>query len=236
MLHTFHTLQSKMVELIIVRGLPGSGKSTYAETHFGSFKRLSADEYFTTSAGVYLYDGSKIAEAHAWCREAATGELRRGNSVVIANTFTRKWEVDSYVGDIRKVIGQHLPVRVIHIAGTTFQNVHGVPGDVVDRMGSRWERYPLEKIVTPDNVCVDLDKMGREYISLSNLYKDLFKCAPTPDQARRLGEAVARRVAPRGGKTVVVKGGKDISINMYTPDQAPLVKRVAMDAMWNVFA
>ena len=57
-----------MKKLYIVRGLPGSGKSTFAEALVGSdFLVCEADKYFMVD-GEYKFDGSKLKDAHEWSR------------------------------------------------------------------------------------------------------------------------------------------------------------------------
>jgi adenylate kinase family enzyme len=53
--------------IYIVRGCPGSGKSTFAKTLGGI--HIEADQYFVDADGNYNFDGSKIKNAHAWCLE-----------------------------------------------------------------------------------------------------------------------------------------------------------------------
>lgn len=52
--------------LILVRGLPGSGKSTFAHAIWNNYAICEADQYFINKeTGEYVFDGSKIKDAHA---------------------------------------------------------------------------------------------------------------------------------------------------------------------------
>ncbi len=51
--------------LYIVRGIPGSGKSTFAKTLGG--QHYEADMFFIDENGVYNFDFTKIKDAHQWC-------------------------------------------------------------------------------------------------------------------------------------------------------------------------
>lgn len=53
----------------ILRGAPGSGKTTWALANRQTSTLCSADHYFTGPDGVYRFDASKIGLAHAACRE-----------------------------------------------------------------------------------------------------------------------------------------------------------------------
>lgn len=59
------------MKFIILRGLSGSGKSTWAkklaDAQFNSVI-CSADDYFVRPSGHYFWDGTKLAEAHAACK------------------------------------------------------------------------------------------------------------------------------------------------------------------------
>lgn len=58
------------MEVLILSGAPGSGKSTIAKKMVadrpGRVGVCSADDYFMTD-GKYVYDSVKIADAHAFC-------------------------------------------------------------------------------------------------------------------------------------------------------------------------
>ena len=54
-------------ELVLIRGLPASGKTTMASVlPMIGYKHFEADMFFEVG-GVYLYDAKRIGEAHAWC-------------------------------------------------------------------------------------------------------------------------------------------------------------------------
>ena len=125
--------------LFLVRGIPGSGKSTkakqllkegLADAHF------EADIYFEVN-GEYVFDPSKIKDAHSWCQKETDKALAAGKSVVVSNTFVKKWETDIYFGLAAK---HGVEVEVI-VATGNYQNVHGVPAEVLLRMKENWEDF-----------------------------------------------------------------------------------------------
>jgi len=123
------------MELVLIRGLPGSGKSTMASA-MTTHRHLEADMFFTDLNGAYLYDASKIKAAHEWCQTNAKWALDRGESVVVSNTFTRRFEMEPYF-EIAKAFG--IELRIIEATGN-WPNVHGVPTEVVEKMRKRWEK------------------------------------------------------------------------------------------------
>lgn len=82
-----------MAKLILIRGLPGTGKTTYAKRY--PALHLEADMYFQRD-GVYEYNLSLIKKAHAWCQSSVSFALSHGLDVVVANTFVKVWELRNY--------------------------------------------------------------------------------------------------------------------------------------------
>lgn len=125
--------------LILVRGIPGSGKSTkakqlveegLADVHF------EADMFFEVD-GDYVFDPSKVKDAHVWCQKETDAALAAGKNVVVSNTFVRKWETAAYFDMAAK---HAVDVEVI-VATGNYQNVHSVPQEVLLRMKENWEEF-----------------------------------------------------------------------------------------------
>ena len=118
-----------MARLLLVRGLPGSGKSTYAKSQPGV--HLEADMYFINDKGEYIFDRNKLHEAHKWCQRRAKELLDSGKDVVVANTFTTLKELRPYIEWTEHEI-------VIHDCVGEYQNIHNVPEKTLKRMKARW--------------------------------------------------------------------------------------------------
>lgn len=92
--------------------------------------------YFETN-GDYQYDASRIRDAHNWCQKMARQALAAGKRVVVSNTFTQLRELAPYLSMAKNA-------RVIEATGK-WQNVHGVPVAMLERMAERWEPLPGEQ-------------------------------------------------------------------------------------------
>jgi predicted kinase len=126
-------------DLILVRGVSGSGKTSFA--HVVSLLDdivLAADDYFYDEDGNYNFDGSKLKEAHADC-QFRTEKLMKENEALIfvANTFTREWEMKAYYELAEKYGYRVFSVIVENRHGG--ENEHGVPDEAVQAMRDRFE-------------------------------------------------------------------------------------------------
>lgn len=124
-----------MKELILLRGLPGSGKSTLAKSLGG--KHFEADMYFVRD-GEYQFDGTKLKEAHEWCRSSVGGlMINEEPKLVVSNTFTQEWEMKPYF-DLAKNYGYRVYSLIVENRHGGV-NEHGVPEDKLEQMKNRFE-------------------------------------------------------------------------------------------------
>ena len=95
--------------------------------------------FYTEKKGVceYKFDATKLHRNHQKCFNDFLDALndRNVDVVIVANTFTRKWEYVNYA-DAAKDSGFEVTML---IANGNYQNVHNVPDDVVQKMKNRFE-------------------------------------------------------------------------------------------------
>jgi predicted kinase len=127
--------------LYCVRGIPGSGKSTFAKTLGGI--HIEADQYFIDGEGNYKFDGSKIKLAHEYCRAQTEawmqtkGDQVNADKIVVSNTFTQEWEMEPYFELAKKYNYKVFSIIIENRHGGT--NEHNVPEDKIEQMKNRFE-------------------------------------------------------------------------------------------------
>jgi len=132
--------------LILLRGLPGSGKSMLGKLintiHFNiatpTNPVLSADDYFINKDGIYEFDVEKITEAHNDCIQRCAKLMSGGsNKIVVANTFVEQWELRPYyeIADRYGYCVHSLIVENRH----NGKDSHGVPEETIADMKSKFE-------------------------------------------------------------------------------------------------
>lgn len=123
--------------LIIIRGLPNSGKTTFAEL-MGSpwFPILSADQYFERNEG-YIFKPELLPRAHFYCKVKTEKVMRHGyNRVFVANTFTTEVEIQPYIDLANKY--NYRVFRIIVERTHSNTNDHNVPQSTIDKMKGRF--------------------------------------------------------------------------------------------------
>jgi predicted kinase len=87
------------MNLTLVRGLPGSGKSTIATQLLADSPtayHVETDMFFTDYNGNYEWNRENITAAHKWCLEQARSGLKNNLDVFVSNTFTTVHELRPY--------------------------------------------------------------------------------------------------------------------------------------------
>jgi len=132
--------------LYIVRGIPGSGKSTFAEKLVGTdFLVCEADKYFIDKeTGKYNFDFTKIKEAHKFCQDTVETYMKDSlvndqfyREIAVSNTFTQEWEIEPYMELAKKYGYTVFTIIVENRHGGV--NQHNVPDEVLTKMRERFE-------------------------------------------------------------------------------------------------
>lgn len=130
--------------IVLIRGMPGSGKNFFAKDHMFSDDDciISADDYFMLD-DKYVFDANKLTDAHNNCLSRARHKLQKGFGIIVCNTFSCHWEMYPY---IRSAKDLNCSVTVIDLydGGLTDQelferNTHNVPLATIQSMRARWE-------------------------------------------------------------------------------------------------
>lgn len=130
------------MKVYILRGLPGSGKSTWAQEqqhHVGrAFSVIcSADDYHMKN-GIYQFDPKNISTAHNECMKKFLHSLNNvGHTelLIVDNTNTTTWEIAPYYR-LAEVYG-HKPIILEFLCDPIQafkQTIHGVPYATITRM------------------------------------------------------------------------------------------------------
>ncbi|KAF7461207.1 NEDD4-binding protein 2-like 1 isoform X1 [Marmota monax] len=134
--------------LYLLRGLPGSGKTTLARQLQHDFPRaliFSTDDFFFREDGAYEFNPDFLEEAHEWNQKRARKAMRRGISpIIIDNTNLHAWEMKPYavmaLENNYEVIFREPDTRwKFNVQELARRNIHGVPREKIHRMKERYE-------------------------------------------------------------------------------------------------
>jgi predicted kinase len=130
------TTEGTTKELFLLRGLPGSGKSTLSKSISGI--HFEADMYFMKD-DKYQFDITRLKDAHQWCQEGVEKGMTFLNQsrIVVSNTFTQEWEMLPYY-DLAKKYGYRVYSLIVENRHGGV-NEHGVPEDKLKIMKNRFE-------------------------------------------------------------------------------------------------
>jgi predicted kinase len=130
--------------LFLVRGLPGSGKTSFATAIWNDYAVCEADKFFYDKEGNYNFDSTKLKEAHTWCKNEVESKMieHQNNQqyypeIAVSNTFTQEWEMEDYFKLAEKYGYKVVSLIIENRHGG--QNVHGVPEDKLQIMKNRFQ-------------------------------------------------------------------------------------------------
>ena len=140
-----------MKKVIILRGIPGSGKSTLVKENYADAIVCSADNYFEEVAALngtdYLteFDRRLVGRAHQHCWNSFIHALcvMGEEIIVVDNTNIHEWEYENY-SFLAEINGYNVEIISIPANETpeTYyeRNTHGVTLDVIQRMMNEYEK------------------------------------------------------------------------------------------------
>jgi predicted kinase len=122
--------------LYIVRGIPGSGKSTFAKQLTANV--FEADHYFYDNDGNYNFVSSEIKDAHKECQDNVRMAMESSTpKIAVSNTSTEEWEMKIYQ-QLAETYG-YVVFSVIVENRHEGVNQHGVPEDKLEQMRKRFQ-------------------------------------------------------------------------------------------------
>lgn len=127
-------LRTQSPRLVLIRGLPGSGKTTLATDYQRKgYRHFEADQFFVGD-GKYRFNREQLADAHAWCLQITREALDAGDLVCVANVFATEDDIKPYIQ-----IGIDYEVVEATHAG---RSIHNVPAVTLRAMKSKWIPTP----------------------------------------------------------------------------------------------
>ena len=139
-------MESQRLKLcIIIRGIPGSGKSTLGSCLLNAYesanipcRQIESDDYFIGPTGSYQFDPKKIGAAINYVELSAAKFFSENTHgvLILSNCYTKRNQFELF----RRLASQHgFDMQVISVE-SSFLSVHNVPAGVVATMRAQFER------------------------------------------------------------------------------------------------
>lgn len=125
----------KTKNLIILRGIPGAGKTTFAELLNGEI--CCADDYLIIN-GKYTWSIENSKVAHSKCQEKCESLMeKQTETIIIANTNTTESQLHIYY-----MLAKQFGYKVFSVIVENRHNgksTHSVPEETINKMINRFQ-------------------------------------------------------------------------------------------------
>lgn len=128
----------------MARGLPGAGKTSFANLIWSSSVIFEADKYFYDINGKYNFNASELGNAHKFCKEQVEHAMEANKQnpqfypeIVVSNTSTTQKEMQPYFDLAEKYDYKVVSLIVENRHGNV--SVHSVPVETLEKMKNRFE-------------------------------------------------------------------------------------------------
>ena len=125
--------------LVILRGIPGSGKSEVANVLSGYASHIicTSDDFFITD-GEYIFNPELLSVAHNACQEKCENLMKKQHhKIFIANTNTTEEEMQPYV-ELAEYYGYVVYYLIVENRHNGVSS-HEMPESVYHKMFNRFE-------------------------------------------------------------------------------------------------
>jgi predicted kinase len=126
-----------------MRGIPGSGKSTWLKANRPNALICSADNFFMVD-GIYRYDAALIGSAHNMClREFVRAVEQELPDIAVDNTNVRVYEIAPYYR-VAQALEYKVEIVWMQCMATDGidRNIHAVPQATIWNMANSFEPLP----------------------------------------------------------------------------------------------
>lgn len=130
-----------MAKLLIVRGIPGAGKSTLAQVAVAAgYTHLEDDMAHFNELGEYDYHWSRDQAAFDWLAVTTQRLLMHNQDVVVSSVFRTNSVIQPYK-DFCDAHGHRFTIATLE---ANHGNIHDVPEKVLAMMKDEWEPLNLK--------------------------------------------------------------------------------------------
>ncbi|XP_030349214.1 NEDD4-binding protein 2 isoform X3 [Strigops habroptila] len=199
--------------LVLLRGVPGSGKSYLARTLLEDNPGgviLSTDDYFY-KYGQYQFDPSCLGEAHDWNRKRAKEAFEmRISPIIIDNTNIQAWEMKPYV-----TLAQQFKYKVVFREPGTWWKFK--PKELERALHSDVKEEPFASDLGPLELAEDDKTFPSTSLTLESNHD--------PEHLHKEGKEIENNSVEHNSENSTVQDDLDVYLSDCVEKELPLEKK-----------